>query len=208
MFFLCSYVANFLLNDPDEVGEQIKTTSAKFLQQGRGRGARDYSDGEVCRHGRFGEKSEMFPFSSLMNFTMIFCMTYPKGWRSVACKLSWKDELWTSWQGCSLSGVASYSSWQPSWWGTQGYSLTTYAALVMTAIIKTLTMIMRRFKCWQRKIYTDKHNDDADAKCYFNADKQTIQRNANNIIISMLINKLYKGWPQGSEILHHVTPVR
>ena len=125
----------------------------------------------------------MFPFSSLMNFTMIFCMTYPKGWRSVACKLSWKDELWTSWQGCSLSGVASYSSWQPSWWGTQGYSLTTYAALVMTAIIKTLTMIMRRFKCWQRKIYTDKHNDDADAKCYFNADKQTIQRNANNIII-------------------------
>ena len=122
MFFLCSYVANFLLNDPDEVGNKnIKTTNAKFLQQGRGRGARDYSDGEVCRHGRFGEESEMFPLLTIftLDFTLILCMTCPKGWRSVACKCSWKDELWTSWQGCSLSGVASFSSWQQCWWETQ-----------------------------------------------------------------------------------------
>ena len=91
IIFLCSYVANFLLNDPDEVGNKnIKTTSAKFLQQGRGRGARDYSDGKVCRHGRFGEESEMFPLLTIftLDFIIIFCMTCPKGWRSVACKCS------------------------------------------------------------------------------------------------------------------------
>ena len=158
--------------------KNIKTTSAKFLQQGRGRGARDYSDGEVCRHGRFGEESEMFPLLTIftLDFTMIICMTCPKGWRSVACKCSWKDELWTSWKGCSLSGVASFSSWQPSWWGTQGYSLTTYAAFMMTAMIKTVTMILRRFKCWQRNICLDKHNDDASAKYHFNDCEQALQK--------------------------------
>ena len=120
----------------------------------------------------------MFPLLTIFtpDFIIIFCMTCPKGWRSVACKCSWKDELWTSWQGCSLSGVASYSSWQPSWWGTQGYSLTTYAALMMTAMIKTVTMILRRFKCWQRNICLDKHNDDASAKYHFNDCEQALQK--------------------------------
>ena len=191
MFFLCSYVANFLLNDPDEVGNRSKQQVQNSLNKVEG------GELEIIRMEKFAGMDALVKNQKCFHF---------RPW--------WISQWYFVWLIQKVGGRLPANSVEKMNYGPPGKAVLCQVLLLIHLgnqvddEHKDILWQLMQHLWWQRWL---KHWqwlwEDLNAEKGRYALINTTTMPMPNAT-SMLINKLYKGWPQGSEILHHVTPVR